>query len=440
MFYLSNRFYYLCGGVITLYCIGNIWSILDRLYLWAIWFCIFAFLVDLIILYASCQGKMQIKRMIPQRLSCGVDNKLKILLESPYGIKLDCNIIEELPPQLHIRNFILSATLKNDGWTEVIYNIIPPVRGDMVFGYTNVFVFTPFHIIERRFVRKENDNTKVYPAFNFIVGAQLMSPQNRDIITGQTILHRKGYSSEFDTLREYTQGDSYRMINWNATARRNQLMVNQHIDETRQNIIAIIDKGRSMQHTFDGITLLDHSINATLRLLYTAVSQHDNAGLITFDKKIDSFVSAESVCNHNITRFMEILYKESTTYQESDFSLLMAHCQRYVKRRSLIMLFTQFDSMIVMRRQLPFLRNLAKKHALVVVFYEDQDMRSLAEQPHITNNDYVTSMLAYNMMYEKRLIVNELRRNGVASLLVTPEHLTASVINKYIEMKKRRAI
>lgn len=224
-------------------------------------------------------------------------------------------------------------------------------------------------------------------------------------------------------------------------------MVNIYQDERSQRIYSIIDKGRVMQQAFQGMTLLDYSINAALALSFVAMRKMDNAGLITFNEQFDSFVPADRRSNHMQT-LMETLYSQETDFGESDFSALCTGVNRHISRRSLLVVYTSFSSMSAMRRQMGYLYQLARHHCLLVVFFEDDDLRAFANpapsdnpSAQVDNTETLYQRtIAEKFEYEKRLIVSTLKQNGIYALLTSPSRLSVAVINKYLELKARNAI
>jgi uncharacterized protein (DUF58 family) len=231
-------------------------------------------------------------------------------------------------------------------------------------------------------------------------------------------------------------GDDYRTINWRATARRHQLMVNVYQEERAQHVYAIIDKGRMMQQAFRDMTLLDYAINASLVLSFVAVNKQDKAGLITFADQFETFVPASNQPGHMQT-MQETLYAEQTVFGETDYSALLVGLAKHVNRRSLLVLFTSFTSMAALRRQLPFLRQLALRHRLLVVFFADEELREYVTTEARTVESVYQHVIAEKFQYEQRTIVQTLRQYGIQSLLTTPKNLSVEVINKYLEIKSK---
>jgi uncharacterized protein (DUF58 family) len=229
-------------------------------------------------------------------------------------------------------------------------------------------------------------------------------------------------------------GDNYRTVNWKATARRSKLMVNQYQEERSQQIFSVIDKGRVMQMPFDGLSLLDYAINSSLILSNIALMKYDKAGLITFCQKVDTFLRAERG-NKTIARIQELLYKQQTEHLEPDYAYLSAFVRRNISHRSLIVLYTNFETNASLQRQLPYFRHLAKNHLLLVVVFENTEVKSFTKTTANTLQEVYTKTIAEKFVHEKKMIVRELRKNGILSILTRPEDLSVNLINMYLEIK-----
>ena len=187
------------------------------------------------------------------------------------------------------------------------------------------------------------------------------------------------------------------------------------------------------------MTLIDYAINATLVLSHIAIRKDDKAGLITYNNHLDTFVPAGK-SKKQMQTIMDTLYAQETAFSESDYSELCVQVEKHLHKRSLLIVYTNFSDLGTLNRELPYLRQLSKKHCILAVLFEDADLKTyLREQPMHTEA-YYQQVIGEKFAYEKRLIVNTLRQNGIYALLTAPEALTINVINKYLEMKARQLI
>jgi uncharacterized protein (DUF58 family) len=216
-------------------------------------------------------------------------------------------------------------------------------------------------------------------------------------------------------------------------------MVNNFTDEKSQQVYCVIDKGRVMKMPFDGLSLLDYAINATLVLSRVALIRQDKAGLLTFSDQIGTFLPAGRK-GMQMRHILEILYNQQTRWQETDYERLYALVRTRITQRSLIVLFTNFESLSGLERQMPFIRAIAKKHLLLVVFFENTGLQQVSQTTAEDIEGVYLKTIAEKFAYEKRLIVKELHQHGIATILTAPENLTVQTVNKYLEIKARLAI
>ena len=268
---------------------------------------------------------------------------------------------------------------------------------------------------------------------------QLLAISNRLSEIGVKKIRRIGHSMEFEQIREYVMGDDIRTLNWKATARKNQLMVNSFTDEKSQQVYCLVDKSRVMKMPFNGLSLLDYAINASLVLSNVALLKQDKAGLISFAEDIADFLPASGKATQ-MNHILEILYRQKTRYLESDFEKLYTLIRKRITRRSLVVLFTNFESLTALHRQLPYLRNIARNHLLMVVFFENTELTKRLAVPADNLEEVYTQTITAKFAYEKKLIVRELQYHGIIAILTPPEDLIIHTVNQYLELKARQAI
>ena len=194
-----------------------------------------------------------------------------------------------------------------------------------------------------------------------------------------------------------------------------------------------------MKMPFDGLTLLDYAINASLVLTNVALVKQDKAGIITFEKNLDAFLPADKKTTQ-MNAILELLYKQETQFLESDFEKLFSVIRNRITNRSLLILFTNFESLESLQRELPALKKMAHYHLLLVVFFENTELKSLIEKKASSMEEIYIKTIAEKFAFEKRLMVKELHKNGILSILTTPGNLTVNTVNKYLELKTRLSI
>ncbi len=391
--------------------------------------------LDTLILFAAKHG-VKGERILPEKLSNGDENPVNLIIHNYYTFKVYVNIIDEIPEQFQVRNFSIKRALEPSSTSEIEYRLRPLERGEYHFGKLNIYVTSIFGLIARRFTTEDNAMVPTYPSFIQLRKYDLIAISNNLHQYGIKKIRKIGHTMEFEQIKDYVMGDDLRTINWKATAKRNQLMVNQFQDEKSQPVYSIIDKGRVMKMPFDGLTLLDYAINAALVISNVALKKQDKAGILAFSKKVENIVVAERRTSQ-MNLVLETLYNVSTDFYESDYSRLYADCKRNITHRSLMLLYTNFETLDGLHRQLPYLKGIAKNHLLVVIFFKNTELNTLITEKAETVQQAYDKVIAEKFAFEKRLIVNELQKYGIQSILTSPQDLTIDTINKYLEIKAR---
>lgn len=384
------------------------------------------------------------RRELPERLSNGDDNPLTIYLENRYAFRIDVEVIDEIPFQFQRRDVLFRARLNPRETQAIRYELRPTRRGEYRFGAVNVFVLSPIGLLKRRYTFEQGKTVAVYPSFLQMRQYELLAATNRLNEVGVKRIRRIGHSMEFEQVRPYTTGDDIRTINWKATSRRahsqdTALMINAYQDERSQPVYCLIDKGRVMQSPFNGLSLLDYAINASLVLSNIALMKQDRAGILTFSDHIGQLLPADRRSGHML-KILELLYRQRTRFLETDYESLYASVRAHIRQRSLLLLFTNFETVSGMHRQLPYLRRLAKDHLLLVIFFENTELRSLLNTPAVNTEQIYLKTIGEKFSFEKKQIVKELAQYGIQTILTAPQNLTANTINKYLELKARGMI
>lgn len=430
--FLPRRFYLVITAIILLFVAGFWWHFCYWAAIALLAMTVLLLVVDIVLLFHK-KG-IEASRLCAERFSNGDDNKIELRVESSFKFPLSLHVIDEAPHVFQRRDISFSLKLKSLEGKSIIYHLRPTKRGVYGFGKIRVFATSPIGLVERRFTCGNAQDVKVYPSYLMLNQYELMAMSNNLTELGIKKIRRIGNNTEFEQIKDYVNGDDYRTINWKATARRNKLMVNVYTDEKSQQVISIIDKGRVMQQAFNGMTLLDYAINSTLVLSYIAMHKEDKAGVITFERQFDSFVRPERSDVH-MMKILDDLYHQDTTFGESDFSSLCVNVSRFVTKRSLLILYTNFYGHNALERQISYLKQLSRNHVVLVVFFDDTELDAYSREPSRDIQDYYCHAVASNVVFQKQAIVAKLRQHGIYALLTKPQNLTVSVINRYLEMK-----
>jgi len=436
--FLSDRLFTAIGFCVVLFLLKFFFAWLGDIPEIATGVLLILFLIDVFILYRISEG-VHAKRFTSKRLSNGDENPIQIEIKNRYGFGVNVRVIDEIPFQFQLRDKDFRLHIKPAEIKSIHYNLRPTKRGEYNFGFIRAYISSPLGLISRRYNFDGAKILPVYPSFINLGQYELMAVSHHLTAFGIKKIRKVGHSSEFDQIKNYVGGDDIRTINWKATARKGGLMVNTYTDERSQNIYCIIDKSRVMKMPFEGLSLLDYAINASVALAKVAMLKEDKAGLITVSENIGAVVPADRK-SAQLGTIMNVLYKEKTRYLESNLEALYATVRSVVKQRGLLVFFTNFESLSALQRQLPYLKRISKYHLLVVLFFENTELKALSSEPAKDVEGIYHKTIAEKFIYEKKLMVKELNTHGILAILTPPQKLTVNVINQYLALKAQQRI
>jgi uncharacterized protein (DUF58 family) len=436
--YFTSRFPLLIAAVVLLFILAFSFPFLLMLAKISFFVLVVVFAADILLLFGRQNG-VEASRFMAEKFSNGDNNKVTIRLINYYPYPVSVNVIDEIPLQFQKRDFDIHCLIATGAQEQRSYTLRPVKRGVYQFGALLVYVASPLGLVQRRYRFEQGREFPVYPSYIQMRKYELYAISDRLSEIGIKRTRKIGHNMEFEQIREYVIGDDYRSVNWKATARKNRLMVNQYRDERAQHVYSLIDKGRVMKMPFEGMTLLDYAINASLVISNIAIKKTDKAGLITFSKKVNTILKADNRGGH-MQQILEALYNQKTGYLESDYEHLYINIHRQVRQRSLLLLYTNFETLSSMERQLPYLRLIASRHLLVVIFFENTELNQMRDFVPKSLEEVYQKTIAEKFVHEKRQIVQELKRHGIHTILTPPAELTVNTINKYLELKARNLI
>jgi len=436
--FFSAFFYYALAGCMLLFIASFYLPALFAISVFAFFGLLILALADYSFLFFT-RKHPSATRISAGRMSNGDQNRIEIIVKNDFSFPVMIRVIDELPEQFQDRGWVRTLQLEGRQQRRIRYFLRPLQRGAYEFGDIHLFTSTPLRLISRRFTSPAREIIPVYPAFLQLFKYEIFSNAIIQGEAGSRRMRKIGQSMEFEQIKEYVTGDDIRNINWKAAARRGTLMVNNFMDERSQQVYCIIDKGRLMKMPFDGLTLLDYAINSTLVLSDICLKKQDRVGVITFSNALGSILAADRKPVQK-QYILQLLYNQSTDFLESDFEMLYMQVRNHIRHRSLLILFTNFESLSGLNRQLEYLRSIASHHLLLVIFFENTELHALSAQPARSVEDVYVKTVAGKFDFEKRLIAKELQKCGILTLLTPPQKLTVNAINKYLELKTRQAI
>ncbi|NBX80221.1 MAG: DUF58 domain-containing protein [Flavobacteriales bacterium] len=432
---LTKRFFWVLSTFVVLYATAFIDPRMLAVAEYA--FIALAVLVGLdLVLLLLISKKPTFKRTFNERLNLGDENSVTIQMTTVGAFPWNYELNEGFPDFKQDRVTTFKGKISFKEPVSIKYQLQPKKRGLFHFNDAFLFLSTFLKLVERRIVYPNLDAFQVYPSVLQMKKYELLVFQQQKTGSGIKRIRRLGNATEFEQIRNYVAGDELKTINWKATSRKNELMVNQYQDEKSQSVYCIIDKSRTMQMEFDGLNILDYSINSTLVFANICLLKGDKFGMLTFSDKMGAQIPADK-SGTQMKRVMDTLYAQKTKFKDANFEQLQSVVRQKIKTRSLLLLFSNFENEFAMRRALPYLMQMNKKHLLVVIFFQNSDLKELAYKPHYSLNELYTSVVAERMITMKARMAREMKQFGIQTILTNPEELSANVINKYLELKAR---
>jgi uncharacterized protein (DUF58 family) len=395
-------------------------------------------ILDWILLFSE-SSPIKYERHMAKRMNLGDSNTVQLNLLSKGKLPYYILFFEGFPDEMQEREAYFKGYLETGQLLNFKYDFKPKKRGVITFKDPLIYLQSFFYLVRRKIAISNHQKISVYPSIIQMKRYELMVFQQLRINTGIKKTRRIGNASEFEQIKNYVQGDEIKKINWKATSRRNELMVNQFQQEKAQNIYFILDKSRNMQAEFEGMNLLDYAINSTLAIANVAGKTGDKTGLISFSNKLGTVLPAER-SSRQMRRILEELYSQKSLFLEANYDLLFQALQRSVKTRSMILLFTNFETESSMKRVLPLLHKINQKHLLVVVLFQNTALEAIAFEPLLKIKDVYHTTVAERLSSIKERLAWELRKNGIQTILSNPNELSVKTINKYLELKAKGSL
>lgn len=438
-FFIRSKFYWTASVIIACFCISFILPFLFVFcqLLLGLFLCIN--LIDWYLLFLR-EINIHCRREMASIWSMGYEHAvdLHIQINTDQGI-YSYYALEDIPSDISQLDVEIKGMCDTKLKTYHRYHIIPKKRGMYHFGKSYIFIYSKIGFIERRFTFDHENSVKVYPAiaqfkdakFDFVI-------KNTKSESGNNKIRKLGHGYEFEHIKNYVRGDDYRSINWKATGRINALMVNQYEDDQSQGIYHLLDNSRVMNFKSNGMSLLDYSINAILILSKIIIDKKDKIGYLSFSKHIDQFVKADKKSTQ-LRLILDRMYNERSNELESNYEALYHAIRNQIKQRSLLFLYTNFESISALERQLPILRSIARHHVLVIIFFENEELNNKAldaKNQTIQIDSYDHAVLEHFIL-EKAKIVSRLHQENIHALSVTPNQLGVSLIEKYLSLKSK---
>lgn len=436
--FVTFRFYLLVSIFIVLFIAAYIFPFLHTIVALVGAAVLMFFAAELVILFIP-NRPLTAKRSFTSKWSLGDDNPVEVSVKNNTPLPWRVMFIDEVPVQLQERNFKMKRRLKPNRFIIFKYFVNPKNRGEYEYGAMRFFLYSFSGVFMRRCTIEEVGKAAVYPSIIQMKKYSLLTINKLARFYGVKKMRRIGQSYEFEQIMEYVPGDDTRHINWKATGKTGTLKTNHYIEERAQPVYCVVDKSRLMNFAFNDMVLLDYAINASLVISNTALQKGDKCGLVTFSDRVGSAIRADDSPGQ-LNRILEALYAQKYRTCDADYEFLFNALQRVTNGRSLLILFTNFESMNALQRVMPILQKINNRHLLLTVIFTNKEVEEFAYQQSKDLREAYDRNIARNYIMEKKRMVSELKNRGIQTILTKPEELTINTLNKYLELKAKGLI
>lgn len=379
---------------------------------------------------------LAIERSGPAKYSIGVPNRVVLHIRNSSAHPARLSGRESPPPEfVGERAFGPLAIALHDG-AEVELSFVPPRRGAYAFDRIGVRLIGPLGLAGRQLTIGSAEEIRVYPDITAVQRYSLLARRGALHEIGVRAMRFAGRGTEFESLRDYAPGDSYRDIDWKATARRGRPVVRQFEAERSQTVVLAIDAGRLMTAQVGGLSKLDRAVNAALLLAFLATRMGDSVGLLVFGRDVRTYLPPRKG-HRQFLAILEALYSVEERVEEPDYAGALRYLAARVGKRSLVVLFTELVGTDPSRRLLGVLSTLSPRHLPLVITQRNEEVERIASAHADVESDAMRAAVAQDLLHDKTRAVRLLRARGSLVLDVFPEELSVAAVNRYLEIKAR---
>lgn len=400
-------------------------------------------LLDLLVLAAGFLDalaaravKVEVTRSLPSKLSVGVPNKIDLELLNRSGRAAWVKVKEDLPAALVADQDELVRLLPARSRTRATYRVTPSKRGRFELEELHLRVRGPIGLFWHERVVPAKASLAVYPDLRGASRLLLEGAAIDWVNLGLRMLRRDGRGSEFARLRDYAQGDSVREVDWKATARRSRPVTRVMESEKAQSVLICVDAGRSMAARVEGLTKLDHAVNAALFLAFVAVRNGDRVGLAVFADGVKAYLPP-ATGRGQYRRIVETLYATEPQLTFVDYLSLFKELSVRLQRRTLLCLFTDHLDEEQSATLVDPLRRLSRRHVPLCLSVKDTALGELVKSPPASPEIAFQQSVATELLLERERLKTRIAQQGVQLVDVHPEELSLSAVNRYLEIKSR---
>jgi len=432
---VTNRFILLIGAGITLLIGAYFFGISLIIFIIYNLLCLSLLILDYFLTPDS--DIFQIERIGDEKLSIYEKEKISFTVHNK-GHKKEYLELKDEMPNFHFicKDKIMKGYILPNDKKIFQYEVEPKKRGAFTFENLHVRYESRLKLCMKQFKVSLNKEYKVYPNLKNLHKYRMAICHNRRYQNGQKALKMLGNGTSFESLREYVSGDEYRKINWKATAREHKPIVNQYEPEKNQHVHILIDTGRPMSYSIRGQKKLDIAINTALILSDIVNQNGDKSALMAFNTSVQNMIMANKGVGHR-NKMMEALYHIQPTKDTANYEEAFYYLKRKERHRSLVFIFTDFDTIEEAEDMMKVLPILSKTNIVALILMENESLEKLVDKKVDNDEDIFKKGVAIEFLEERKKMIAKLNKKGVLCIECPAEKIAITTINKYLQIKNR---
>ncbi|WP_164668686.1 DUF58 domain-containing protein [Virgibacillus doumboii] len=390
------------------------------------------FFISLLDLLLSPKRKdLSLKREIPDELERGMTYSVQLEVTNASALVCQIQLIDGLPQSFRAP-FPLKGTVQSRGTSMLSYQVIAPVRGKYEMDKLFIRYKSNFGLWEKQMAINLEQSVKVIPDLTE-TKRYLESPQQFLLYEGMKIRKQHAETGEFAQIRSYAVGDDPRKINWRQTAKLQEIMTNEYEPEHGKYVTILIDCGRMMGAELKKENRLEKALEAALTTAAAALKKGDYVAVLAFSKDIKQFVPPAKGMKH-LQKILQTIYNVNVEASETNYYAAINHLSATLKKRSLILLFSDVQTFLHEETALNQLKRLRRRHLFMMIGIEDEALLKMAGQkPDSTKNTMVKSIAQQQIHFKKREKANW-EKQGLSMVEAKEEYLASAAVSQYIRI------
>lgn len=390
-------------------------------------------------------GDLEVHRVWHSPPSLSVASSVSLELHNHGRRAVSARVTDETPRALRIEPPTVELLAAPGRTARAAYTILPAQRGDMPLGKLYLRYQSMLGLAERWAVADASGSVRVLPNLEQAKQQTLFLIRTRQTELERRRKRLRGLGREFESLREYRNGDELRSICWTATARRSKLITRVFQVERSQSVWIVLDAGRLLraQIVQPGTSLrlskLDYAVDAALALAQVAMHSGDRVGLLAYGRQIQQNLNANRGASHLRSIVESLAIVRSEPY-EADHGRAAHVLLSEQKRRSLIVWITDLAETASTPDVVEYALHMTRRHLVLFAAVGQPDLNDLAARRPESEEEMFRYVAAIEIVQRRELLLRRLRQQGVLALELMPGVLASSIVNQYLDIKDRSLI